>query len=711
LLVICRALLLTGVVLLVLAVQGSQPSARGGRTQIDPLAATTDPWTSFAAPEVFRASMSWDSLCSVAGERRSINPEAVPVFGASVFRDSLCSIAGERRSISPETAQNPLVTQPPPPAPTPDLAPWQPDQSWPTGAQYDPRLDQTVQFWRAGIPLRDVFGGVTEQTGVEIGFHPPGDDNERICVNLYLSPENPPTLRDLMAQLSWVTDCRFAVSDESGQTVYALLATSMKDAAQERIANERRAAVEAESARNRGRIGERLEECRAAWSLSREELIAKYRGRDDLLLLTLVAPYRRGLVEYVLGMPEGDLAALLGEGEVGRGWRDCSAEQQALLEDRFGFLFEHLREHPRSSTLGKLSAQLERGERPFRVSVEGASSGSLRLIAWGELDGDPIHVETAGPVRLVDEGQLIDPNEIIEFSNDVDAGGPTDQDAVLKASEAAQRRQGRHMAKAGLEKQLSDQRPLSPDMEQKLSRVALPGAAGEAYALWAVQEAVASRTGVHVVSDCFAQPRKSVSDLTDLLYGAGGERPNIPGLTALRLWCLTTAAVDELPRLPVNDATAGWEWHDAGSFLRFRSRARDLWRAAFLPAEALRAADSWVSQYVDRAAAAGQREQTVHVNIEGLAGVSVFGGLSEFQREYGGRITYGDPIDETECRRQSLREALLGALSPRSRGSGAGPPTGKGPREEYRSPLTIAVRLNCPQRLIDSQHATEGARR
>ena len=116
-----------------------------------------------------------------------------------------------------------------------------------------------------------------------------------------------------------------------------------------------------------------------------------------------------------------------------------------------------------------------------------------------------------------------------------------------------------------------------------------------------------------------------------------------------------------------------------------------------------------LAQYVHDAAVAGRREQTIHVSIEGLTGVRVLEGLSEFQREYGGKIIYGDPMDETECRRHALREALLGSLSSRSREGGAGPPTGKGPREEGPSASTIAVRLNCPQRLIDSLDAAKGA--
>ena len=131
--------------------------------------------------------------------------------------------------------------------------PWVPSESWPGGRQYDPRLKRTVEFWGAGMPLREVFAAVKEQTGVEIGFWPPGDDNERICVNLYLNPEKPSTLRQLMAQLSWVTDCGFGVSgEEEEEPSYCLLATSMKGGALRRMEEEQAANVREWRASGRG---------------------------------------------------------------------------------------------------------------------------------------------------------------------------------------------------------------------------------------------------------------------------------------------------------------------------------------------------------------------------------------------------------------------------------------------------------------------------
>ena len=132
------------------------------------------------------------------------------------------------------------------------LHPWNPSESWPGGAQFDPRLERPVNFWGAGMRLSDAFAAVKKQTGVEIGFVPAGDENERICVNLYLNREDPPNLRELMAQLSWVLDCTFACchGDESGLD-YWLLSTSARFGAVARLSSEWRAYARCRSVRSR----------------------------------------------------------------------------------------------------------------------------------------------------------------------------------------------------------------------------------------------------------------------------------------------------------------------------------------------------------------------------------------------------------------------------------------------------------------------------
>ena len=77
------------------------------------------------------------------------------------------------------------------PAPADDFQPWKPELSWQGGAQYDPRLEQQVKFWRAGLTLGEVFAGIEQQTGVKLDFSPPDDENARVPVNLFLRQTYP----------------------------------------------------------------------------------------------------------------------------------------------------------------------------------------------------------------------------------------------------------------------------------------------------------------------------------------------------------------------------------------------------------------------------------------------------------------------------------------------------------------------------------------
>jgi len=127
-------------------------------------------------------------------------------------------------------AQAQTASSPPPMVQTPDGRPlyqWNPSESWPGGSQHDPRLDQPVQFWRPGVTLAEVFSGIEEQTGVSLRFFPEGDENERVRVHLFLNPQSPPALRDLMAQVSWAVDCPFFLTDGGEDAAYYLMATSI----------------------------------------------------------------------------------------------------------------------------------------------------------------------------------------------------------------------------------------------------------------------------------------------------------------------------------------------------------------------------------------------------------------------------------------------------------------------------------------------------
>jgi hypothetical protein len=208
---------------------------------------------------------------------------------------------------------------------------WSAVESWPGGIQHDERLGQTVQFWGAGIPLRDVFAGIREQTGVEIGFEPPGDVNERVCVNLYLNPDDPPTLRELMAQLSWATDCLFGYWVEGGEAKYCLHKTTLGEGMVATVleAPERRRQLLAQQAL--GREPARREALREALSLSREEAIERYQGKNDLLLFAVLDPARRAMCELYLATPVGAAGTEVRFPLLAHQFSELTAEQQAIV--------------------------------------------------------------------------------------------------------------------------------------------------------------------------------------------------------------------------------------------------------------------------------------------------------------------------------------------------------------------------------------------
>ena len=124
--------------------------------------------------------------------------------------------------------------------------------------------------------------------------------------------------RDLMAQLSWVTDCAFAYA-KSGEDepTYLLLSTSIGAGAMERVRDERDAAIAALEARTdphmqvaaqvRSEMLTRLPELANALTLTRDEAIRRYKGKDDLMLLAALDPTRRLIGEFVLSLSDEQL--------------------------------------------------------------------------------------------------------------------------------------------------------------------------------------------------------------------------------------------------------------------------------------------------------------------------------------------------------------------------------------------------------------------
>ncbi len=556
--------------------------------------------------------------------------------------------------------------------------PWLPGESYADGPTFDPRLDRPVRFWGAGLSLRDVFAEVRQQTGVEVGFWPPGGANERVRVNLYLSPEDPPTLRALMSQLWWATDCAFgyrAGADETAPYRYYLLSTSIAGGAQARLEQEWQQAMaglreEWETrAPSRDDVAARLADHGRALLLTRDELIDRYYGVDDRLLANMLDPGRRATVDFVLGLGGESIGALLEGERLTLDWRDLSRAQQDDLRSC-------LRAPPRRGRGGPWgSPGPDAGEEGWgdqevtQVHVGGLNYGQVMLV--GETDTPD--AESRGPwgrslwapmIDLAGRGELR-PDEAMALRRAL-GEEVTDEEARslfgewFESQRDEMRQQWESRTQDAIDAAAAEALPLSPGVEAVLSSFIVPLEPEASYALWQIQEVVASTTGMNVVSDCFFQPRQDLSEALRRLYP--GEEVENTGLRVLRASTLTTEDLPGLVWAIPGDHRAGWEWQDAGSFLRFRSKARDLWRASMLPPEAQARLDGWLDAYMpapDRERPATPLDVTLDPQQISLTAA----GLSDLQLEHGGKLTCGDPAEKAAAYRQALRQEVLGAMS------------------------------------------------
>jgi hypothetical protein len=109
-------------------------------------------------------------------------------------------------------------------------------------------------------------------------------------------------------------------------------------------------------------------------------------------------------------------------------------------------------------------------------------------------------------------------------------------------------------------------------------------------------------------------------------------------------------------------AVARWEWGDAGSFLRFRSPERDVWRGALLPRPVVDALAAWVAPSVPKEVEGREEPPAVTVPVDPRALAQLTVGLTEPQRRWGGVLTYGDPLDMAEQYRHAMRDRALGIV-------------------------------------------------
>jgi len=534
---------------------------------------------------------------------------------------------------------------------------WNPSESRPGGAQHDPRLEQPVRFFGAGLALSDVFSSLEEETGVKLDFWPPGDQNARVRVNLYLNREEPPKLRELMAQLMWVTDCTFAYAEptagEKGPTYYLLRTSIAEGVPRAPAVLERRAEERAGSAGPRSSprdfetrklvVRENVEELRQALALSREELIARYRGVNDYLLFILTNPRWRAGAEYLCGAIGSDFDPSTSTGSSANWW--SKREWSDLNENERSLVARYTR---------------------FR-KAEWDLINSTEVEVWIEFHDDRLILSVAAlveppggwlgvgayyrpglaptPERASLEMERWSASTIARCLRRIGENVPQGQEEAAadrwKASLAKQRRELdlRAQARGGL----------SPATADLLASLALPVEPGRPYALWELQGAVAASSGLNVVSDCFWQPRRPLRDAQSALLALA---------SAARAW------PGETRNLLEREWMAGWEWQDAGSFLRFRSIDRDLWRASILPADVLAEVDELIHPYLPEVE---ERECppegfSLQVETDPLALIRIGSRLDDLQLAYGGLLLYEDPADPIAACRHALREAVLDLL-------------------------------------------------
>ena len=554
----------------------------------------------------------------------------------------------------------------------PDWRQWLPWESYAGKAQFDERLDRGVKLWGAGMPLGKVFAEVEAQTGVHIGFWPPGDENERVCVNVFLNKEEPPSLRAVMAQASWVTGCAFAYpAAEEGQRTYYLLSTSIGAAAWDRVQEESGRRISGEIADPaivavRPKVLARLEEFKKGLILTREQAIEEYRGKDDLMLLALLDPARRALAELVLTMSRSELEAFQARDMVYRRWSEWSPEQRAYLrtclEGRMWMWASFRRRHGDTESRWMDWDWVEQADPEIGLGAGDSPGFIVRIRYLGKMPGAEGVLDT--PMQVV--GLMLVPHppfggaeEMLELRELLgETVEQEERERAYSAQEAAAEQMQRDVRQAQLGRNLAELGSLSPENEALLSSLKLEFDPGKPYALWQVQEAVAAASGLNVLSDCFWQPARSMKEAMDLLYQEGA--PEVTALLALRLTLASMSRAGAIHWMyPSDPWSAAWEWKDAGTFLVFRSVDRGLWREAMLPEEAIQELDGWVEPYLPEEGGG----RTVVVPLDPRECSRIVRRLREPHLEWGGRLVYEDPADRANANRQAFREAALGAIA------------------------------------------------
>jgi len=551
---------------------------------------------------------------------------------------------------------------------------WLPSESYAGGKQYDARLDRPVKLWGAGIPVKKAFAEITAQTGVKLACLPPGDDNERICINAYLNPKTPPDLRAVMTQLSWVLNCAFGYTGEGEARVYYLLSTSVKEGAVERIRQLGRDRMRAElkdeqAAREREREERpaRWAEFKAALSLSREQAIAKYRGVDDTLLVAMIEPGRRALAEYLARLPEEECARMLQGGHDVKEWASLSAQQQAELRTVFAGFAPNLGDFVAAdpAMVQRIASYDWQTDKPRRLEIASMEGLVAMSVVEGTPDTDSPEPEVIAGVAMLCLNPLVE--DEVAVANQLGlrralGESATEEDKGTLLAAAREKRRARELTRREQEMKelLREQVQLSAETRATLSAVTLPIEEGERYTLWQVQEAAAAATGRHVISDCFSQPKRPIQRMASALCpGEAGE------VNALEALCLISAAqgFEDAAVSASGTPTPGWEFGEAGQFLRFRSAERDLYRASLPSAEVLEAVDHLAASVMKAECDPDCRGRGFQLTLPLWQASGLAARLTDQQARLAGRIVLGDPLSPHEACRQAIMRQVLGLLA------------------------------------------------
>jgi hypothetical protein len=547
-----------------------------------------------------------------------------------------------------------------PAGPTGSVWIWEPDKSAEDGVQADPRLDKQVEFWRAGLTLAEVFASVKEQTGVEIAFWPPDDLDTRVRVNLYLNPKQPPSLRSLMVELVWVTECVFTFADRPAGRVYYLLSTATTADARAKMtiaevatAPERRdAEIRAQYEGELKQILARTQVYERALRLTRDELIRQYKDRDNRMLYNLLDPKRRAGIGLVCRLPMGERETLLRNrsSTVTRDLKEWDAESRALLDIMFSG-------DPRWFSGQRILIE---------VSTLDGMTGIVAQAPLPTMEQNPVDWESvgAGAGWFWREDRDLQPWEEIPFRRLLgEQISSSEEKAYVEQGNAALLAENTERQRAQEQERWASSRSLSEEAMARLSGAHVPFHFPDFYMLWEIQEAAAQATGLSVISDSFCDmPRRVAQPGEPWTNDTSAKDTPLNALEALSAACAAELGRDDLLSQWDNTCVVclGWEWGDAGDVLRFRSLYRDIWRASFLPTDVVKRMDGWVMPFLTPEAMA---RGPMRIPVDPYEVLWVAGQLDTSQERYGKFLSYGDPADEKERWLRELQYCAVNEIS------------------------------------------------